>query len=293
MASRIRAPLFLLAMPLLALAACGGDDSSPEAAGTLPPATSTSPTAVPVTTGRPSYDLATGADDVVISVRYDGGFAPVGAIFARTPVALITGDGRALTTGPVPAIYPGPLLPNVLERSITPDAIQQLVAMADRLGLLADVTYPPNDRVADAANTIVDVTVGGRTFQHDAYALGIDETEVDAARKRLLDFVNALSDLEGTVGSDALGPEQPLRPDRYLIQAVVTDLATSGTDVAPTVVPWPADAPVRLADATTCAALPTAVAAPLFDDANARTYFTDAGVTYYVAAVQQVPGRAC
>jgi hypothetical protein len=280
MASHTRA--LLLALPLLALAACGGDD---DAAATLPPATTTT---TPVTTAGPSYDLATGAGDVVISVRYDGGFAPVGAIFARTPVALITGDGRALTTGPVPAIYPGPLLPNIEERSITPEAIQRLVAMADRLGLLADVTYPRNDQVADAADTIVDITVGGRTFHHDAYALGIDDSDADAPRKRLLEFVNALSDLER-----ALGPQHPFRSDQYLIQAVVTDPATSTTDVAPTVVPWPADAPVRLADATTCAALPAAVAAPLFEDANALTYFTDAGVTYYVAVVQQVPGRTC
>ncbi len=288
-----RARALLLALSLLAPAACGDDD----AAGTLPPATTptTSPATTPVTTGSTgrSYDLATGADDVVISVRYDGGFVPVGAIFTRTPVALITGDGRALTTGPVPAIYPGPLLPNIQERSITPAAIQRLVAMADQLGLLGDVTYPPNDQVADAADTIVDITVGGRTFHHDAYALGIDDTERDAARKRLLDFVNALSNLERTVGAGALGFEQPFRPDHYLIQAVVTDPATSGTDVAPVIVPWPPDSPVRLADATTCAALPTAVAAPLFDDANALTYFTDAGVTYYVAVVQQVPGRTC
>jgi hypothetical protein len=280
----------LLSLPLLAHAACGGDD---DAAGTLPPATTTTTTTRPVTTAGAVYDLATGADDVVISVRYDGGFAPVGAIFARTPVALITGDGRALTTGPVPAIYPGPLLPNIQQRLITPAAIQQLVAMADRLGLLADVTYPRNDQVADAADTIVDITVGGRTFHHDAYALGIDDTEADAGRKRLLEFVNALSDLERTVGADALGHEQPFRPDHYLIQAVVTEPTTETTDVAPTVVPWPADAPVRLADATTCATLPAAVAAPLFDDANALTYFTDAGVTYYVAVVQQVPGRSC
>ena len=274
------------------LAGCG-DQPTPDTAGTSPPTTFTTATTVPVTTSGRSYDLATGADDVVISVRYDGGFAPVGAIFARTPVTLIAGDGRALTTGPVPEISPGPLLPNVQQRSITPEAIQQLTAMADRLGLLADVAYRPNDLVVDAPDTIVDITVGGRTFHHDAYALGIDDKEADAARQRLLQFVTALSDLEGTVGADALGPERPFRPDRYLIQAVEIGLATSTTDVAPTVVPWPADAPVRLADATTCAELPASFAAPLFEDANARTYFADAGATYYVAAVPQVPGRTC
>ncbi len=39
--------------------------------------------------------------------------------------------------------------------------------------------------------------------------------------------------------------------------------------------------------------LPADVAAPLFADANALTFFTDAGVTYSVAAVQRLPGRSC
>jgi hypothetical protein len=280
----------LLALALFTFAACGDDHPAPQAAATLPPAV---PAPSTTATSGPSYEVATGADDVVIAIRYDGGFVPVGANFARTPVALITGDGRALTTGPVPAIYPGPLLANIQERSITAAAVQELVALADRLGLLADVTYTSNSHVADAADTIVDITVGGRTFHHDAYALGIDGTETDAARQHLLEFANALGDLEGTVGAAALGLERPFPAERYLIQAVVTEPATTGTDVMPTIVPWPADAAVRLADATTCAALSAAVAASLFDDANSLTFFKDAGVTYYVAVVQQVPGRTC
>ena len=47
------------------------------------------------------------------------------------------------------------------------------------------------------------------------------------------------------------------------------------------------------ADASTCAVLPAAVAAPLFEDATTLTFFTDAGVTYAVTPVQQLPGRTC
>jgi hypothetical protein len=284
----------LLAVPLLAVAAACGDDSPiPEAAATLPPAAST----VPPTTGAPapstSYDVPTGADEVVISAGYEGGFAPAGAIFARSPLALISGDGRALSTGPVAAIYPGPLLPNILERSITPDAVQRLVAMADRLGLLADVTYARNDQVADASDTVVDITVGGTTYHHQAYALGIDGDETDPARRNLQEFVAALTDLQSTVGAGALGPDQPYLPANYLIQAMEFDPEALDVDVEPTVEAWPTDAPVRLADALECAVLPAAVARPLFDDATTLTFFTDAGVSYSVAAVQQVPGRTC
>jgi len=273
----------------LGLAACG-DDSPPDAAGTLPPVDSPAPTAPSTTT---SYEVAAGTDDVVISVAHDGGFVPPGVIFTKSPGALVTRDGRVLTTGPVAAVYPGPLLPNILTRSITPAAVQQLLAKADQLGLLADVTYSRDDTVADAADTIVDITVGGRTYHHRAYALGVDKREADSARQRLLEFVEIMSDLEPTVGAAALGPEQPYVPAQYLIRAMPVDPATLDLDVQPTIVPWPSDAPVRLADAAACATLPRDVGAALFDDATTLTFFSQSDLTYAVAAVQQVPGRTC
>jgi hypothetical protein len=166
------------------------------------------------------------------------------------------------------------LLSNIQQRSITPAAVQHLVA--------------------DAPNAIVDITVGGRTYHHRAYALGIHDDPRYLDRQHLREFVDALTDLTATVGAAVLGPEHPFAPEHYLIQARPADHSELDTDVEPTIVPWPADAPVRLAEATACTVLPAAVAAPLFDRANALTYFTeDGGVTYQVAAVQQVPGRAC
>jgi hypothetical protein len=280
-AGRVLLPL----VPLVALA-CG--DGSPAPAG-APPATATLPPAGTVA----SYRVPTDADQVVISAGYEGGFAPRGAVFAQTPLAVVTGDGRVLTSGPVPAIYPGPLLPNIQERTITPEAVQQLVAKADALGLLRDVEYARNDTVADAPDTYLDITVGGRTYRHRAYALGVDGGTEDPDRQHLLTFVDALGDLSDTVGSAALGPERPFGPERYLVQATPVEPPTLGTGVAPRIVPWPADAPVRLADAATCALLPADVATPRFEDADLRTYFNDAGITYAVAAVQQLPGRTC
>ena len=204
----------LLLVPVVAvvLAACGDDSppaAAPEATETLPPVTSV---------GAPSHVYATGPDDVVIAVEYEGGFVPREMLFARTPVAMVTGDGRALTTGPVPAIYPGPLLPNLLERSITPEATQALLATADDLGLLADVIYERNDQIADAADTVVTITVDGATYRHAAYALGMD-VEEDPARANLAEFVNAMVDLPGTVGEDQLGQEGPFAGEQYLLQA--------------------------------------------------------------------------
>jgi hypothetical protein len=115
----------------------------------------------------------------------------------------------------------------------------------------------------------------------------------DSARQRLQEFVEIMSNVEPTVGAAALGPEAPFAPAQYLIQAMPIDPATLDVDIEPTIVAWPADAPVRLADASTCAVLPAEVAAPLFDDATTLTFFSEADVTYAVAVVQQVPGRTC
>lgn len=296
-----------LLLPLTLLAACG-DDSPGASQESRPPATSaadTPDTAAPdgetTEDGAGTYRVPTGVDDVVISVFYEGGFVPVEMIFANTPLSLITGDGRALTTGPVPAIYPGPLLPNLQQRTISASAVQELLAKADELGLLAEVDYARNDQIADAPDTVVRITVDGVTYEHRAYALGLDPegSEDDPARANLLEFVHAMTDLPTTVGADELGPEEQFDTETYLIRATPADPDAVASDgIEPTVVEWPAVAPVRLADAEDCAAVPAGDVEALFADANQLTFFTDAGpdgetTTYQVVVVQQFPGRTC
>ena len=67
----------------------------------------------------------------------------------------------------------------------------------------------------------------------------------------------------------------------------------TGGEIAPTLVDWPADSSVRLADATDCAALPATEVEPLFDGATQLTYFVEAGVTYQLSVKPQLPGDAC
>jgi len=276
---------------VLAVAACGDDSAEPldtPPSRTAPPAQETLPT-VPPAGG--TCEWATGADDVIIDLRYEGGFVPATAVFANTPVAMVTGDGRLLTTGPTTMQFPGPLLPNLQQQSITPAGIEELLASAEELGLLADVEYPRDDQVADAPDTVLTITVNGETYEHSACALDF-EPESDPAREALSQFVIGLQDVSGTLG-DEVGPAEPYVAEAYLIRAEPIDLTTASTDIAPTVVPWPADAPVRLADAAECAEVPASVGDSLFADATQLTYFTDADVTYQLAVVQQYPGRTC
>jgi hypothetical protein len=294
---------------LLILAACGesspaADQTSDPVAATTTPATSAATsapaTSAPATTAPPTtspsalrYNHPTGAEEAVVEITYEGGFATPEMIFSRAPLLLITGDGRVISEGPVPAIYPGPLLPNLLERTITEDGTQTLLAKADELGLLAEADYARNDQIADAPDTVVKITVDGTTYTHSAYALGFDG-ETDAGRANLFEFVTAATtDLAGTVGEDELGPEAPVASDTYLVRATPVDPATVTTEVPATIVDWPADASVTLADAGECAELPAVEGDMLFVDANQLTFFTEGGVTYQVAATPTVPGSSC
>jgi hypothetical protein len=208
----------------LALAGCGDDD----------PSVATEPRP-PTDDG---YQHPTGADDVVLRIGNEGGFVPAEDAFVHAANLLVTGDGRLIQIGPVPDIYPGPLLPNLQQRSITEAEIRRLLALTDEHGLLADVTYGRLDNIADAADTVVTITVGGETFEHRAYALGLTGGpgggEADEARARLHDFVVAATDLAIAQVSGDLGPEQPYRADTYLLRAteVVPD-ATSTNPAAP------------------------------------------------------------
>jgi hypothetical protein len=284
-------PLAIAAVIALGLAACGDDTDSPSATEpttgeTLPPVDTD-----PVDTGSDGIQHPTGADDVVVRIGYEGGFVPVEYVFLDLPTLLVTGDGRVIVQGPQIEIYPGPLLPNLQERTISEDGIQAVLRLARDHDLFRDVTYEDDPTIADAPYTVVTISADGAAYEHEAYALGIGgEAETDEARAQLASFVAAVTDIANAAGADTLGPEAPYETTSYLIRATVADEATAPDDIAPTIVDWPADAPVRLADASECATVPAESFADVFASATQLTWFVDAGVTYQLTVKPQLPG---
>ena len=298
--SMIRQHLPLIAVPALAallLVACG-DDSSNGSAPTdslpvdtvAPIDTTVPPTKAPPTTAQSGFAHPTGADDVVVRIAYEGGFIPVEMAFLNLPTLLVSGDGHVYVQGPVPEIYPGPLLPNIQISPVTEAGVQDLLGLADEHGLLADVEYTDPTNIADAPNTVVEIAANGETFRHSAYALGLDE-ETDPARRALADFVAAATGDWMYGPNPEVGPQEQFQGEHFLIRA--SEVGDYTGEIEPTVVEWPADASVRLADAAECATIPTSEVGELFAGANQLTFFAEDGITYQLTVKPQLPGDAC
>jgi hypothetical protein len=272
-----------VATPVLAaLVGCGDPDQE---AATDPTTQGT----VPGTLPDAAIAHPTGAADVVLRLTSEGGFVPAGYAFVNTPSLLVSGDGRVFTQGAVPAIFPWPLLPAVMVRTITEDGMQALLKIVQSSGLLTEPPdYTGGDNVADAPNTVLAINANGGSFVHSAYALGIGQPE-SPARQRLLDATAALGDLEKAAGAANLGTNQPFAPTAYRLQARAVDPASATAPPEP-VVDWPTTTGVSLANAVECARVDAAVVGSLFTDAKQNTYFNEGDVIYQLSVAGVLPG---
>ncbi len=187
----MRKVLTMLTISLLLVGCVGAG------AGSNPPGS-----AAPTTT--PRYSVETGSNQLILRLSIDGGFVAPGYLLTRTPIVALYGDGRAIVGGPMIEIYPGPLLPNLRQLHVTPAEIQKVLAAADADGLLGpDATYTATN-IMDAGTSTFTTTVGGKTHTISAYALResgtTDDAAATAARAKLLDFGNKITDLSKFLG---------------------------------------------------------------------------------------------
>jgi len=245
------------------------------------------------TTGGIGYPQ--GANDAVLRLGYRGGFVAPGTDFINLPTLLISGDGRVFAPGAQTMEYPGPLLPAISVRTITPAGIRRVVQLAVDAGLLApppDYTLPEGIGIADAPDTVLIINANGATFEHVAPALGMvagaGGTETPA-RERLNRFVTLLADLAKVAGSGNLGTDEVLVPTSYRFVANPVD-PTQFTDPSPTIVDWPADSGVVLVDSAQCAVVTAEKIGDLFTRATQLTFFLEGEQAYQLSAVAMLPG---
>ncbi|GAA3225935.1 hypothetical protein ACFO1B_32700 [Dactylosporangium siamense] len=265
----------LAATMVLLLAGCG--DPAPVGGGGVPGA---------AVNYRP--------DELVLRVDVSGGLVPVAMTVTEVPTLSIYGDGRVVTNGPMIEIFPGPALPNVQVQGIlAPSDITKLARMAldAGVGQATDFGMP---NVADAPTTHIMVRTVAGTQASDIPALGIGEDSLSAphraARQRMQRLVEALTDLESTLGKGTVSESRPFVAKG--VAAVAVPWAEMGGDqgVPPQApVAWPgpalpgeavADRPgVHCAGATGEESSRILAAA---GKANSRTPWTSAGSSWQV-----------
>jgi hypothetical protein len=193
---------------LLLLAACSS------AGGT--PATSPSPSGAPSVPPPSSGDGIEhpGGDEAILVVSSAGGFVPLEFIATAMPSFVMLGDGRVIVQGAVPAIFPGPALPALQTRTLTPEGIQTVLEAVEQTGLFTtDLELRgAQAMVADAADTVFTLNAAGREVTITVYALGflapdmepppgVSSAEVEA--HRLLTALNdALATIDTAVPAD-------------------------------------------------------------------------------------------
>jgi hypothetical protein len=183
----------------------------------------------------------------VLRVAYVGGFTTPTELVARLPVLSVYGDGRVVTPGAQPAVYPGPVLRGAQVQHISPADTKKLVelAVAAGVGEPADFGQPP---IADAPSTSFAVLTATGRKATEVYALteadepGVGLTMAQrSARAKLHQLYLALTDLPKTLGAGALDQAVPYRP--ATVAAVATAYEASGGpfDNAPELA-WPGPA---------------------------------------------------
>ena len=198
-------------------------------------------------------------DKVIFRVSWEGGFVTPEMLLGRLPTVVVYADGRVITQGPVLAIYPGPFMPNVQERTLSEAGLERMIELAREKDLLKDVHYDFHG-IADAADTVLEIHLDGKSYRVSAYALAeagfdgeiapaieLEPAEVEG-RAALREFIDALMTVPETDYADQphaydfealrlyMKPAQIVEDSEFPGEQLpiawpLDDLATSGTAI--------------------------------------------------------------
>jgi hypothetical protein len=143
------------------------------------------------------------------------------------PLVTLYGDGRMITLAPAGSVGASPALPNLRIRSIDADSVCRLVEMAIDAGVgRAGDEYGSPLVMDDVPMTRFTVLADGVPRETTVVDLLTDQgvsTSQAAARQRLRDLRDQLTDLPSTLGRDAAGEDRSYEPERLVAVIVPYD----------------------------------------------------------------------
>lgn len=186
---------------------------------------------------------------LILRVASGGGFVPVEINLAELPIFSLYADGRVITQGPQIQIFPGPALPNLVERKISAEAVDALLERARKAGLTGpDREFSQAQNVvADLPTTTFTVVSDGKIHKTSAYALSfLKEVQTLSAAERksieaLEEFNESLGNLEGLSPGGSLSEESFFKVERARVYATPRNAGIVEEQIP---VPWPLEQPL-------------------------------------------------
>lgn len=167
---------------------------------------------------------------------------PPDSTFGWLPAALITADGRLISVGPTDAMFPGKLLPNLLERQISRAGWLAIVNAARKAGLLSGQTeFTGNAAAPGALLAHLEIVVDGQRFDLTGDLTippcappGCPAPE-PGTQRAFAEFWQTLGDLGSWIGPE-LGNERPYAASAY---ALLVGPPADNQGLLTNAIPWP------------------------------------------------------
>jgi hypothetical protein len=249
------------------------------------------------TAGSPGGSILhpSGANEVVLQVTTGGGFVPIEFHVTLVPEFSLYGNGRVIVPGSVPAIYPGPALPNLQTTVIPEESVQAILSASREAGLFVPAFDYGQPGVADGPTTTFVVNAGGATYRSAIYSLTVEgagglSAEQQQARAALNDLRDRLVELTSFTKDEIVW-----KPYQYSTLAVFSQAADPGyspdpTDVQPNRLAWPLGDLSTLGEEASRPGLrrvvvsgqDLAVLRPLLDQATQITLWNSGGKEYHL-----------
>jgi len=223
------------------------------------------------------------SDQPMIRVEVTGGFAPIQLLNSALPTFVMYPDGRVITQGPVPAIFPAPALPNLRESDLTQEGIRTVLTAAEEAGLIGQDRHIHHGQIVDAPTTYITVTVDSRTTRTSVYAMTIDDDpnwtdEEREAVAKIRDFYNKTLDIFGWLPETAFERrDETFQIEQLQIIAEPYPETEATPDDPATNQPpmdWPLSTPLSALTGVTLQGLPDTTRCFVFSGEEARTLVT-------------------